>query len=75
MVWFQSDDRQPLAIVADEAVITFQSSIDLKSLDPGRVVSGQLIGKVAIKGPDELAINGNHFVFSEKSATILEESE
>lgn len=70
MVWFQSDGRQPLAIVAEEAVITFQSSIDLKSLDPGRVVSGQLIGKVAITGPDELAINGNHFVFSEKSATI-----
>ena len=70
MVWFQSEDREPLAIVAEEAVITFQSSIDLKSLDPGRVVSGQLIGKVAITGPDELAISGNHFVFSEKSATI-----
>ncbi len=70
MVWFQHADRQPLAIVADEAVITFQSSIDLKSLDPGRVVGGQLVGAVSISGADGLAIDGNHFVFSEKSAKI-----
>lgn len=70
MVWFQHPDQQPLAIVADEAVITFQSPIDLKSLDPGRVVGGQLIGAVSITGADGLAIDGNHFVFSEKSAKI-----
>ena len=71
MVWFQDDSPQPLTIVAEEGIITFQQSIDLKSLDPGRVVSGQLIGAVSISGPDGLAIDGNHFVFSEKSATIL----
>ncbi|MBI1314540.1 hypothetical protein GC176_24875 [bacterium] len=70
MVWFQRQDREPLAIVADEAVITFQSSIEPTSLDPGRVISGQLIGAVSITGPDGLAIKGNHFVFSEKSAKI-----
>ncbi len=41
MVWFQLyPDQQPLAIVADEAVITFQSPIDLKSLDPGQWLAG-----------------------------------
>ncbi len=70
MVWFQNPDQQPLAIVADEAVITFQSQIDLKSLDPGRVIGGQLIGAVSITGADGLSIEGNHFVFSEKSAKI-----
>lgn len=70
VVWFSKKQKEPLAIVAESAIVTFEADVDLSNPDPGRVVGGELTGHVSIRGPKKLRIDGRHFIFSEKAASI-----
>jgi hypothetical protein len=70
MVWFGEDGDEPLTIIAESAIITFQRELEISNPNPGRVIGGQLTGQVLIQGDDNLAVAGRHFIFSEKSARI-----
>jgi hypothetical protein len=70
IVWFSKDQKEPLTIVAESALVTFESDVDLANPKPGRIVGGELTGKVSIRGPKQLRIDGRHFIFSEKAAKI-----
>lgn len=70
VVWFSGKQKEPLAIVAESAIVTFESDVDLSNPNPGRVVGGELTGNVSIRGPKQLRIDGRHFIFSEKAASI-----
>lgn len=74
LVWFQPDSEVPLVIQAESAVITFERDVDLSSPDPGRIVAGELLGDVSIRGEDGLSLQGNHFIFSEESGSIFSDS-
>jgi hypothetical protein len=71
LVWFQEDTGEPLVIQAEEALVTFERDVDLSSPDPGRIVAGELIGDVSIRGADGLVMKGHHFIFSEESGRIF----
>lgn len=70
IVWFSEKQNEPLAIVAESAIVTFEADVDLSDANPGRVVGGELTGNVSIRGPKQLRIDGRHFIFSEKAASI-----
>ena len=70
IVWFSKKQKEPLTIVAESALVTFESDVDLANPEPGRIVGGELTGKVSIRGPKQLRIDGRHFIFSEKAASI-----
>jgi hypothetical protein len=70
IVWFSPKQKEPLTIVAESALVTFESDVDLANPEPGRIVGGELTGAVSIKGPKQLRIDGRHFIFSEKAASI-----
>lgn len=61
----QKESPEPVAIIAEEAVIKFANSIDLNS-PPGRIVSGQFKGKATLRGPDNLCFVGDTFFFDEQ---------
>ncbi len=71
LVWFQEDATEPLIIQAESALVTFERDVDLSSPDPGRIVAGELLGDVSIRGADGLAMTGHHFIFSEESGSIF----
>ncbi len=70
IVWFSEKQKEPLSIVAESAIVTFEADVDLSDANPGRVVGGELTGNVTIRGPKQLRIDGRHFIFSEKAASI-----
>ena len=70
MAWFGEDGEEPLTIVAESAIITFQRELEISNPNPGRVIKAQLTGKVLIRGNENLSIAGRHFIFSEQSARI-----
>lgn len=74
LVWFQEGADEPLIIQAESALITFERDVDLSSPDPGRIVAGELLGEVTIRGDDGLAMKGNHFIFSEESGSIFSDN-
>ena len=74
LVWFQEDAVEPLIIQAESALVTFERDVDLSSPDPGRIVAGELLGDVSIRGADGLAMNGQHFIFSEESGSIFSDN-
>ena len=74
LVWFQEGSDQPLVIQAESALVTFERDVDLSSPDPGRIVAGELLGDVSIRGDDGLAMRGNHFIFSEESGSIFSDN-
>jgi len=74
LVWFQEDAAKPLIIQAESALVTFERDVDLSSPDPGRIVAGELLGDVSIRGADGLAMNGHHFIFSEESESIFSDN-
>ncbi|MCA9094084.1 MAG: hypothetical protein KDA68_11390, partial [Planctomycetaceae bacterium] len=59
------EPAEPVAIIAEEAVIKFANAIDLQS-SPGRIVGGQFKGKVTLRGPDNLSLTGDTFFFEEQ---------
>lgn len=70
MVWFSEDSDVPLTIIAESAIITFERELEITNPNPGRVIGGQLTGRVLIQGDENLAVAGRHFIFSEQSARI-----
>lgn len=74
LVWFQKEAKEPLVILADSAVVTFQRDVDLSSPDPGRIIAGELLGRVTIRGPEGLLVDGERFIFSEESGSIFSDS-
>jgi hypothetical protein len=70
MVWFDEPNKEPITIIAESAIVTFQRELEISNPNPGRVIGGQLTGRVLITGDDNLSIAGRHFIFSEKSARI-----
>jgi len=70
MAWFTEGNPEPLVIIADSAIITFESEIDPARPDPGRVIEGQLEGRVTIRGPDNLNLTGQEFIFAEAAGRI-----
>ena len=74
LVWFQEGTDEPLIIQAESALVTFERDVDLSSPDPGRIVAGELLGDVTIRGDDGLAMKGNHFIFSEESGSIFSDN-
>ncbi|MDA0282204.1 MAG: hypothetical protein O3B86_02510, partial [Planctomycetota bacterium] len=74
LVWFQKEGQEPLVILAESARITFERNVDLASPDPGRIIAGELLGDVTIRGSDGLSVKGHHFVFSEESGSVFSDS-
>ena len=66
-------DKAPYTIVSDSALVEFASKFELTKSNPGRVVGGALEGKVQIRGPDNLAIDGQYFNFAEQALRIWSE--
>src|SRR4029077_7130495 len=60
-------------IVSDSALVEFASKFEVRNPNPGRVIGGALEGKVRIRGPDNLAIDGKHFNFAERALRIWSE--
>lgn len=61
----ESPDSEPIAIIAESALIEFESVFDRSHPHPGRVVGGALQGNVQVRGPKGLLITGRNFNFSE----------
>ncbi|MFT4556465.1 MAG: hypothetical protein ACI92S_001810 [Planctomycetaceae bacterium] len=74
LVWFQEGADEPLVVQAESALVTFERDVDLSSPDPGRIVAGELLGDVTIRGEDSLAVKGHHFIFSEESGSIFSDN-
>jgi len=70
LVSFSEDSDEPLIIVADSAVLTFASAVELGESKVARITGGTLKDEVLIQGPDNLEIRGRHFTFSESSARL-----
>lgn len=68
-------DERPFRIIAEKGIIQFENqffdtALQLTDVKPGRIVWGTLEGLVHIDGPDGLQIDGQQFVFSEKSGQL-----
>ncbi len=63
-------EQSPVTMIAESAQIDFSAKLTDKEFNVGRVVSGQLLGKVRIEGPDGLLIIGRNFFVSESSKRI-----
>ena len=73
MIWRPKghpDDKAPYTIVSESALVEFASKFEITNPHPGRVVGGALEGKVQIRGPDNLAVDGKHFNFAERALRI-----
>jgi lipopolysaccharide export system protein LptA len=73
MIWRpkgHAPDKPPYTIVSDSAIVEFASKFDVRNPNPGRVVGGALEGKVRIRGPDNMAVDGKHFNFAERALRI-----
>jgi lipopolysaccharide export system protein LptA len=69
MIWRpkgHDPDKDPYTIVSDSAVVEFTSKFEVSSPNPGRVIGGALEGKVEIRGPEGLSIDGQQFYFGEQ---------
>ncbi len=66
-------DKTPYTIISDSALVEFASPFELTKSNPGRVVGGALEGNVRIRGPDNLAIDGQQFNFAEQALRIWSE--
>jgi len=74
MVWVSTNKQgqeQAVSIVCESAQLEFAAAFDEWNQTPGRVVGAVLNGAVEISGPDGLAINGHHFIFSESGLSLL----
>jgi len=63
-------DKEPYTIDSESALVQFARPFELTNTDPGRVIGGGLEGKVRIRGPDNLALDGQHFNFAENALRI-----
>ena len=73
MIWRPrgSDPAEgPYTIVSESALVEFAEEFDISNPHPGRVVGGALEGKVRIRGPQDLAIDGKDFNFAEKATRV-----
>jgi lipopolysaccharide export system protein LptA len=73
MIWREkrgdpADD--PYTIVSESAVVEFAEKFEITNPHPGRVVGGALEGKVRIRGPQDLVIDGQDFNFAEKATRV-----
>ncbi|MGE5193822.1 MAG: hypothetical protein ACM3U2_15100 [Deltaproteobacteria bacterium] len=62
--------REPYTITSDSALVEFAEKFEITNHHPGRVVGGALEGKVRIRGPEDLAIDGKDFNFAEKATRV-----
>lgn len=76
MIWTHMGDEQrgPITVTSEEAVLQFASKFDNMNPNPGRVVGAVLKGKVRITGPDGLDVTGTNFIFSEQALKIWTDS-
>ncbi|AMV19995.1 hypothetical protein [Planctomyces sp. SH-PL14] len=76
MVWRdpKRTDGGRYTIEAEGAIVSFQNEFFDEAVEfsrkPGRIVHLTLEGKVRLTGPDNLAIEGEKFIFSEESAQL-----
>jgi lipopolysaccharide export system protein LptA len=63
-------EKAPYTIISESALVEFASKFEVTNPNPGRVVGGALEGKVRIRGPDNLAVDGKHFNFAERALRI-----
>jgi len=72
LVWMTEGDdgAEPIRISCDSAYLQFPSEFKMPIANPGRVIGGELEGKVRIQGKDGLDIVGKNFVFSESAMRI-----
>ena len=78
MVWKNPKAKpgeEPLRIIADAAVVQFESAISLSGDKPGRPVFGALEGVVRIEGPNGLLLVGRGFTFSEQALRLWSDSD
>ncbi len=55
----------PYTIFSESAIVEFAEKFDIKKVNVLRVVGGALDGKVRIRGPNGLLIDGKDFIFSD----------
>jgi hypothetical protein len=73
MIWWpkgSDPEETPYTIVSDAALVEFAQKFEITNPHPGRVVGGALEGKVRIRGPKDLSIDGRNFNFAEKATRI-----
>jgi hypothetical protein len=70
MVWKDPKSQTAAAytLSCESAVIEFDSKVQLGMT--GRIIKGQLEGKVRLAGPDGLEIQGRNFLFEEKALRL-----
>lgn len=73
MIWRPKNhppEKAPITIVAESALVEFAGKFDVTNPKPGRVVGGALEGDVAVRGADNLSLDGKNFNFSEGALRI-----
>lgn len=78
MVWKNPKAKPgeaPLRVIAEAAVVQFESAINLTGDKPGRPVFGALEGAVRIEGPNGLLLIGRGFTFSEQALRLWSDSD
>ncbi len=67
-------DREPLVLIADAALIQFDSKFELGSTDAKNVVGGQLEGNVTIRGANGLLVQGRNLIFRKGANRVWTDS-
>lgn len=74
MIWRPKSSKpedDPYTLSSESAVVAFAEKFDIKNASHlGRVVGGSLKGKVGIRGPNDLAIDGHDFFFAEEATRV-----
>ncbi|HID23745.1 MAG TPA: hypothetical protein EYP14_15290, partial [Planctomycetaceae bacterium] len=65
-----SSSPEAFILVADAALIQFDSKFDMGATRFGNVVGGQLEGRVTIRGPNDLLIQGRNLIFRRNANRI-----
>lgn len=70
IVSFGEEQKEPLIIVADSAVLRFAGPVEPGESKFSRIIGGTLKDDVIIQGPDDLELRGRQFTFSESSGRL-----
>lgn len=72
IVWIHNDRalrEGPITFVSESAMVKFATKFEITN-DPGRVIAAALEGTTTVRGPNNLAVDGRNFSYSESAMRI-----
>lgn len=71
MLWQSDDEKDPVTIVADSALLTTTDSLSINTTEFGKITGGLIKGNVQIQGPNNLKITGSRFQLDHDSMKLF----